>query len=118
MSDSTELKPCPFCGSGKRTAHAFACGPDDSWTAQVQCGECEARGPEDFWHETKEGAVQAAIHQWNKAPRAALPEAVPNWRKSKRALISQIEKRIAELPEDWYTARSELHSVIDMVLHP
>lgn len=55
---STELKPCPFCGSTELGHYT-----DDVQTPWVECFVCEATGPEDDPDGTK----------WNAAPRPGDP---------------------------------------------
>lgn len=57
----TDLKPCPFCGSGR----AHVTFDVDSW-ASVHCPECRFNGP-DFNHSA------SAIAAWNR--RAPAPSA-------------------------------------------
>lgn len=76
-----ELKPCPFCQSTLLHTPTHDVQPDGLWSGQVECGDCEARGPNAFWYDNDEDAENAAGEAWNAiatqlaAPVAAQPDA-------------------------------------------
>lgn len=61
----SELKPCPFCQSQALRMPSSDVQPDGIWQCHVECGSCEARGPNAFWYENDEEAEKAAIASWN-----------------------------------------------------
>lgn len=66
MSDTPELKPCPWePGEGGHHAATDAWGDTDRWSAAVRCVICGAQGPITRRHATREGAITAAIAAWN-----------------------------------------------------
>jgi|GEM_PF-3310547 len=70
---STELLPCLHCGGTNLSTDAYSVQPDNFHSAYIECGDCEARGPNaltvDGWLSSKEEAISEAIAAWNlRAP--------------------------------------------------
>lgn len=105
-----ELKPCPFCQGTLLHTPTHDVQPDGLWSGQVECGNCEARGPNAFWYDNDEDAENAAGEAWNAiAAQLAAPVAAgsliaelrehddPRLYHEADVLMSRAAARIAEL---------------------
>ncbi|WP_407078862.1 Lar family restriction alleviation protein [Xenorhabdus szentirmaii] len=63
MAEIDEIKPCPFCNSGRTEMNVHSDGP---WFF-VQCIDCNANGPEDCDHDS-------AIQSWNRRVENTSPQ--------------------------------------------
>lgn len=57
-----ELKPCPFCGSGKVYVDAIRDNNGVLLVVCICCDSCNAKGPLEI-------TIERAIKKWNEAKR-------------------------------------------------
>lgn len=65
MSQETEIKNCPWCGSTKIMCEGYLCGDFVVRCAMV-CQKCLARGPEISVNNKNRNKKQPALKVWNK----------------------------------------------------
>ncbi len=72
MSESVQLKPCPFCGGSNLR---FKLSDIEGWIAHVECTDCDDMlGPmSEFKYDDQSDAEEDAANVWNRRP--ALSEA-------------------------------------------
>ena len=78
----TELRACPFCGSGDIEASTFDGEDAEGWPTAMRCGDCGAMGPW-VYASTIDGFDHEMLKEWNTRPeedrlRAALGEMTDN----------------------------------------
>lgn len=76
MSQTLELKPCPFCGGNNLR---FNLSDIEGWIAHVECTDCDDMlGPmSEYKYDDKADAEEDAAKVWNRRP--ALLEAGQNF---------------------------------------
>ncbi|WP_426577629.1 Lar family restriction alleviation protein [Xenorhabdus stockiae] len=71
---SSELKPCPFCGSDNLGSNHYFDSDDKNYIGWIDCYSCDARGPEIGWFDDFGEAETEAIKLWNQRAKNTSPQ--------------------------------------------
>lgn len=83
MTDTIELKPCPFCGGADLRGPTSCQIEANAYIACIECNSCDAVVSSSYSEPSEDEAAEQVVRIWNRRPPSADKDAQSEQEQSK-----------------------------------